>query len=673
MPGGGVSRRVNNTGRKGMSRSMPIKLISKIRAKLRGAAASSDSKQQDRRSAGNRPENGGGSNRKDQGRGKSSAGRPDEGEVWRPGDGPGKPRREESRGGRGGQRRRSSENRNRTAAGSTSQQRSADERPQQSRDNQQPSGGSEQSRGGQQQSRGGQQQSRGGQRPPQQAQQSGERSSGQGADAPRNDGGEQRQEQRPQRQAAPKAPKVDQAAELAAKHAAWSIESFAVEPEEGKTRFHDLNLPSEIMHSVEELGFKYCTPIQAGVLIPARQGRNVTGQAQTGTGKTAAFLAATFSRFHDNPKTCKVGQPRALVIAPTRELVVQIANDAIGLGKYSGFQSQAIYGGMDLEKQRRRLEGGPIELIAATPGRLLDFVNRGVLDLSQIEVLVIDEADRMLDMGFIPDVRRIVRATPGREKRQTLFFSATMNDDVRRLSEQWMPEPVEVIIEPEKVAVDTVKQLVYICTTNEKFKLLFNILNLDHVGRVLVFANRRLTTERLARELQSRGVDCELLSGAVNQNKRMRVVEDFKSGKVSVVVATDVAGRGLHVDSIDHVVNFELPYEPDDYVHRIGRTGRAGASGTAISFACEDESFIIPDIEKYIGEELTCMMPEEILLKDPPHPFRKPTVTTDSTPGPRGGGGGGGRRPSGGGGRRPSGGGDRRSGPGPRRSGTRHH
>jgi ATP-dependent RNA helicase RhlB len=280
----------------------------------------------------------------------------------------------------------------------------------------------------------------------------------------------------------------------------------------------------------------------------------------------------------------------------------------------------------------------------------------------------------MLDMGFIPDVRRIVRATPRREQRQTLFFSATMNDDVKRLSDQWMPDPVMVDIEPEQVAVDTVKQLVYIVTSTDKFKVLYNILKLDHVGRVLVFANRRVTTEQLARELQTRGIDCELLSGAVNQNKRMRVLDDFKSGKVSVVVATDVAGRGLHVAGIDHVVNFDFPYEPDDYVHRIGRTGRAGVSGTAISFACEDESFIIPDIEEYIGEELTCRIPEEILLKEPPHPFRKHTIKTDSTSGLRRGGGGG--RPGGSRGR--SSGGRRSSGSGrpagnARRSGTRHH
>jgi ATP-dependent RNA helicase RhlB len=637
---------------------MPIKLITKLASKLRnGSKQDASSPRGDQRQS--PPAQAGGRGSKGKRRQDSSTKQgAAHGEVWRPGDGSARTNRGDAskgesasgergprrRGSRGGQRRKRSgggqEGAQQPQQGESARQPRAEQQSQPRRDGSRRSTGEGGSRGSQKRQRT-------------------ERQSGKQAGP--DTSGNQSQADWTQRME-----------KLAAAHAAWSVEQFSVEPEEGKTRFHDLDLPSEIMHSIEELGFKYCTPIQAGVLQSARKGRNVVGQAQTGTGKTAAFLTATFARFHDNPKACKPGQPRALVIAPTRELVVQIARDAEGLGKYSGVRCQAIYGGMDLEKQRKRLEGGPIELIAATPGRLLDFVNRRVLDLSQIEVLVIDEADRMLDMGFIPDVRRIVSATPRREQRQTLFFSATMNDDVQRLSDSWMPDPVKVEIEPEQVAVDTVKQLVYIVTTNEKFKVLFNILNLDHVGRVLVFANRRVTTEKLARELQSRGIDCELLSGAVNQNKRMRVLEDFKSGKVSVVVATDVAGRGLHVAGIDHVVNFDFPYEPDDYVHRIGRTGRAGESGTAISFACEDESFIIPEIETYIGEELTCMMPEEILLKEPPHPFRKSTIKTDSTPTPGRGGSGGPRRSSGG--RRPSGGSRRSSGAhaDPRRSGARH-
>ncbi len=347
----------------------------------------------------------------------------------------------------------------------------------------------------------------------------------------------------------------------------------------------------------------------------------------------------TFKQFLQNPlpKDRACGRPRALVIAPTRELVIQIMRDAEGIGKYCGMRSLAIYGGTDYDKQERELLKSPVDLIAATPGRLLDFKRKGKIDLKGVEVLVIDEADRMLDMGFIPDVRAIVRATPPKEKRRSLLFSATLTDTVMRLAAQWMPDPHVVEIEPDQVAVDTVKQLVYMVRANQKFTVLHNLLKRPNIGRVLIFANRRDQTERIAFELQRYGIACEVLSGAVAQNRRMRVLEDFRSGKVLTVVATDVAGRGLHVDEINHVVNFDLPYEAEDYVHRIGRTGRAGAEGTAVSFACEDESFTIPEIEKYIGEDLSCKYPEEILLKALPHTDAKHYVRPPRTPN-RGGG-----------------------------------
>ncbi len=237
---------------------------------------------------------------------------------------------------------------------------------------------------------------------------------------------------------------------------------------------------------------------------------------------------------------------------------------------------------------------------------------------------MIDEADRMLDMGFIPDVRKIIRSTPPKDQRRTLLFSATLTDDVMNLASQWMPDPKMIEIEPDQVAVDTVKQLVYMVRSQEKFTILYNLLKRPNIGRVLIFANRRDQTERIAGELQRYGIACDILSGAVNQNRRERVLEDFRSGKIQTVVATDVAGRGLHVDDINHVVNFDLPYEAEDYVHRIGRTGRAGAEGTAVSFACEDESFTIPEIEEYIGESLSCKYPEEILLKALPPTNAKP-------------------------------------------------
>jgi len=365
------------------------------------------------------------------------------------------------------------------------------------------------------------------------------------------------------------------------------------------------------MHAIHDLGFKYCTPIQRRVLSHSGKNQDIAGRAQTGTGKTAAFLICILCRcLADRNRSRKPGTPRTLVIAPTRELVIQIAKDAQDLGKYCPFRSVAVYGGMDFNKQLQELNKH-VDLVAATPGRLLDFVRRHVLDLKQIEVLVIDEADRMLDMGFIPNVRRIIRATPPKHKRQTMLFSATLTDDVLRLSSQWMTDPEFCEVDPDQVAVDTVEQIAYIVNTRGKFKLLRKLLADEAMKRVLIFGNRRDSTHRLATKLRQSGIPCEYLSGAVRQEKRLKVLENFRKGRIRVVVATDVAGRGLHVDNITHVINYEFPHEPEDYVHRIGRTGRAGVKGTAISFACEEESFVIPDIEEYAGERLPCIMPPE--------------------------------------------------------------
>jgi ATP-dependent RNA helicase RhlB len=406
------------------------------------------------------------------------------------------------------------------------------------------------------------------------------------------------------------------------KKASWSLEQFHVPEKPGEVRFHDLGLPDPIMHAIADLGFKYCTPIQAKVLIHAHAGQNISGRAQTGTGKTAAFIITIFSKFLQDPIQTErpAGSPRALVLAPTRELAIQIAKDAEDLGKYCHFNCLAIYGGLEVKRQQRRLDRAPVDLIVATPGRLLDFVKRGSIKLKDVEILVIDEADRMLDMGFIPEVKRIIRETPPKNHRRTMLFSATLTEDVLRLASQWMPDPVICEVEPEHVAVETVNQIVYIVTSRDKFKLLYNILKKRADDRTLIFCNRRDHTQALVNKLKKHGIACELLSGAVPQNKRLRILEDFRTGTVQVVVATDVAGRGLHVKDIGLVVNYEFPYEPEDYVHRIGRTGRAGVAGTSISFACEDESFIIPAIEQYIGNPLHCVMPEEGLLARVPPP-----------------------------------------------------
>ncbi len=434
---------------------------------------------------------------------------------------------------------------------------------------------------------------------------------------------------------------------------AWDPAEFKVEPEEGKIRFHDLDLHPRLMHSIFALGWQYATPIQGEILPGTLKGKDMAGRAQTGTGKTAAFLISVINHCLNNPLPKQSHAcPRALIIAPTRELAMQIAEDSAGLNRYTGLRTVVLYGGMDYNKQQRELEDDQIDIVVATPGRLLDFASKNIVQLRHTEIMVIDEADRMLDMGFIPDVRRIIYKTPDKEKRQTVLFSATLTDEVMRLAAAWMVDPERIDIEPEQVAVDTVDQKVFIVTDKEKFPLLYNIIKNDNPDRIIIFANRRDQTERLQDELDRYSIKCEMLSGAVTQKKRMRILDDFKTGKVKVLVATDVAGRGIHVDGISHVVNFNIPENPDDYVHRIGRTGRAGSTGKSITFACEMESFELPKIEELLGMELKCSMaPEELLEELPPAPPRK------RRPRPQGGGNrhGGGRRPGGnrGGGGRP--------------------
>lgn len=372
-----------------------------------------------------------------------------------------------------------------------------------------------------------------------------------------------------------------------------------------------------MLHGIADAGFQYCSPIQAASLPHTLRGNDVIGKAQTGTGKTAAFLITIFNDLLSNPVEDErfAGEPRALVIAPTRELVVQIGEDARQLGAHCGLKVVTLIGGMDYQKQLEKLNNNLVDIVVATPGRLLDFSGRRDLYLDQVEVLVIDEADRMLDMGFIPQVKRIVRLTPKKTHRQTLLFSATFTDDIIRLTEQWTEEPVKIEIEPESVATDTVDQKVYLVESHDKFKLLLNIVRQEEVKSVIIFANRRDETRRLHERLRKAGIRCGILSGEIPQNKRSRTLQQFKDGELNCLVATDVAGRGIHVKGISHVVNYTLPEEPDDYVHRIGRTGRAGATGTSISFACEDDAFLLPDIEAELAMKLPCEQPPAELLK----------------------------------------------------------
>ena len=380
--------------------------------------------------------------------------------------------------------------------------------------------------------------------------------------------------------------------------------------------FESLDLDERILRGIRDLGFENCSPIQGAILPHTLRGLDAIGKAQTGTGKTAAFLITIFNDLlsHVIDGERFIGEPRALVIAPARELVMQIAEDAKLLGKHTGLRVVTLIGGMDYQKQLQQLELQPVDLVVATPGRLIDFMTRQDLFLESVEILVLDEADRMLDMGFIPQVKRIVRSTPPKQNRQTLLFSATFTQDIINLSEQWTYKPIKIEIEPDSVATANVDQKVYLVSTEQRYQVLKNLLRSDDATSVIVFANRRDQVRSLYERLRKSNIACGVLSGEIPQNKRTRTLEDFKRGKLTVLVATDVAGRGIHVDGVSHVVNYNLPEDPDDYVHRIGRTGRAGATGISVSFASEDDAFLLPDIEALLGERLECVYPPEELL-----------------------------------------------------------
>lgn len=409
------------------------------------------------------------------------------------------------------------------------------------------------------------------------------------------------------------------------KHGTWSREQYKVPEEEGKVRFHDLPLCDEIMHAIADLEYKYCTPVQQEFLPDALQGLDVGGKAQTGTGKTAAFLLATYSRLMQSKQTeLRNGTPRALILAPTRELAIQIEKEAAMIGKYTPFKSIAVYGGQKLDIQQKQLNDH-VDVIIATPGRLIDFKRRHVIHLGHVEMLVIDEADRMLDMGFIPDVREIVRSTPPRHDRQTMLLSATLTPDVLRLAGQWMHKEAKTVeIEPEQVAVSSVDQQTYIVRDEEKIPLLVNLFQKEKPERVLIFTNRRDTAEKVQNALRDYEISCGVFTGALPQSKRESRLQQFRESKITALVATDVAGRGLHIEGVSHVINFNLPTDPEDYVHRIGRTGRAGSTGISISFASEDDAHYIPEIEKYLGDDLSCTYPPEEWLKPLPPAKKRP-------------------------------------------------
>ena len=398
----------------------------------------------------------------------------------------------------------------------------------------------------------------------------------------------------------------------------WSVEQYKVAPEEGKTRFHDLGLNTSLLHGIADLNYQYCSDIQAESLPYTLKGHDVIGKAATGTGKTAAFLVTIINDLVNRPIPASdrySSEPRALIIAPTRELALQIEKDAIALTKHMDTAVYSVLGGIDYQKQKTHVRSEVIDILVATPGRLIDFLNSGDLYLDQLDFLVIDEADRMLDMGFIPDVKRIISRCSKVEQRQTLLFSATFSEDVMNLAKRWTTNPVSVEIEAEQLTTDTVEQKVFMVPADEKLKIICNYIDSNDVTKAIIFGNRRDETRRLESALKSKGIKAALLSGEVPQHKRIKTLDQFKSGQIEILVATDVAGRGIHVDGVSHVFNYNLPEVAEDYVHRIGRTGRAGETGVSISFACEDDAFLLPEIEKYIGMKLPCEYPDYLLDK----------------------------------------------------------
>ncbi|AXI02570.1 ATP-dependent RNA helicase RhlB [Aquirhabdus parva] len=376
--------------------------------------------------------------------------------------------------------------------------------------------------------------------------------------------------------------------------------------------FDSVALHPELQQGIADLGFTQMTPIQQQVLRFTLAGHDAIGRAQTGTGKTAAFLISIINDLLENPVADERfrGEPRALILAPTRELALQIESDAIALLKHTKLSVVTLLGGVDYDKQRKALDKRFVDIIVATPGRLIDFLEQKEIWLDRLEFLVIDEADRLLDMGFIPSVKRIVRLAPPKADRQTLMFSATFSYDVLNLAQQWLFEPVTVEIEPEQKTSDRVKQRVFIVGRRDKERLLKELLESETIDKVMVFANRRDQVRKLFDRLKAQGYKVGMLSGEIPQDKRIKMLDQFKSGKTQIMIATDVAGRGIHVDGVSHVINYTLPEQADDYVHRIGRTGRAGALGVSISFACEDDSFLLADLEKAIGQKLPLERPE---------------------------------------------------------------
>lgn len=381
-------------------------------------------------------------------------------------------------------------------------------------------------------------------------------------------------------------------------------------------QFNELNINSFVIKAIEEAEFTKCTPIQAMTLPVSLSGKDVAGQAQTGTGKTAAFLISILTNLLEStPKDSNKSNPRALILAPTRELANQIEKEATLLGGYTGLKVVAVYGGIDYESQRNSLRAG-VDILIGTPGRFIDYLKQKVFSLRDIEILVIDEADRMFDMGFIKDIRFIMRRLPPYNKRQSMIFSATLSQRVKELAYEHMNNPQYFYIAPEQVTAEKVEQCLYNVSKKEKLSLLLGLLKKEGCKKSVIFVNTKREAENLERKLKWNGYNCGIITGDVVQKKRIRILEEFKKSNIPILVATDVASRGLHIDGVTHVFNYDLPEDCEDYVHRIGRTARAGNEGKAISFACEDYAFFLEDIEKFIGKKIFLDWADDDLFED---------------------------------------------------------
>ncbi len=389
--------------------------------------------------------------------------------------------------------------------------------------------------------------------------------------------------------------------------------------------FENFDLHPTLLQGLNDAGFVRCTPIQAMTLPLTLAGKDVAGQAQTGTGKTAAFLVALYNRLLNGPAhpERRAQDPRAVILAPTRELAIQIDKDAQQIGRHTGLRVALIYGGVDYEKQRKLLEDG-VDIIVATPGRLIDFFKQHAVSFRAIEMMIMDEADRMFDLGFIKDIRFLLRRMPGALERQNLLFSATLSHRVLELAYEHMNEPEKLVVETETITAASVRQRVYFPATEEKLPLLLGLLAQMDANRSMVFVNTKIGCERVARTLERAGYRVGVLSGDVPQKKRESLLGRFTKGELSLLVATDVAARGLHIPGVSHVFNYDLPFDAEDYVHRIGRTARLGAEGDAVSFACDEYAMSLPDIEAYIEQKIPVVQLDPTMLLPVPRSAPKP-------------------------------------------------